>query len=148
MATKYFTDAPEVQRIAGEVIKEEGLNLRGATVTYLAVNPYISKTIVAKCIKTAKELEYYSKCDYLIEVSAEVWQQLTDEDKYRIVHHELLHIDPEWDEKTDATNFTLRKHDLQDFKEIVNKYGTDWDSAVKVNLMTLYDVDPAEPVGV
>ncbi len=44
---------------------------------------------------------------------------MTIEQKNLLVYHQLLHIDDNFEK--------LRKHDVEDFKIIVSKYGPDWD---------------------
>ena len=52
-------------------------------------------------------------------------------DQIRIVmFHELLHVGiepgPDGDE-----SYSVRKHDLEDFKLIIDKYGTEWSKAAR-----------------
>ncbi|MBP5792563.1 MAG: hypothetical protein J6W46_02820, partial [Spirochaetaceae bacterium] len=50
-------------------------------------------------------------------------------DQIRIVmFHELLHVGIEQGPEGDEI-YSVRKHDLEDFKLIIDKYGTDWSKA-------------------
>ena len=44
--------------------------------------------------------------------------------------HELLHVGIEPGADGDEI-YTVRKHDLEDFKSIIDRYGTEWAKAAK-----------------
>jgi predicted metallopeptidase len=54
---------------------------------------------------------------------------LTDAQKVMLVFHELLHIDNDFNK--------LRKHNVEDFRELVSKYGVNWD--IDPNLENILD---------
>lgn len=47
-----------------------------------------------------------------------------------VIFHELLHVGIEPGADGEET-YSVRKHDLEDFKEIIDRYGTDWASAAR-----------------
>lgn len=144
MAKKQFEISVDVQKLATEICDAENIDIRPANVVYLLVYPNISKTVIAKCIKANNELAFFSDADYLVEISGEVWDALDAESKYTLLHHELLHILPLMDEKTGDYNMSLRDHDIVDFRQIITKYGMDWDARIKAIVSSLYDMTPAE----
>lgn len=46
---------------------------------------------------------------------------LTDEQVAMVIYHELLHIGSDGDSKW------IKPHDLNDFKSIIDRFGTGWD---------------------
>lgn len=44
---------------------------------------------------------------------------MNDAQRHMLVYHELLHIDADFNK--------IRKHDVEDFRELVSKYGVNWD---------------------
>ena len=54
---------------------------------------------------------------------------LNDAQKVMVVFHELLHIDDDFTK--------LRKHNIEDFRELISKYGINWD--IDPNLPNILD---------
>ena len=138
---KLYKRSDELRALADQIILSENIDKGEAEIEYLFVWPNISKNTGGKCLKPTKELLYYSKCDFIIEISQEVWDELTEEDQYRLLHHELCHIGSDYDEKTGEYTYSIRKHDIEDFKAVVSKYGVEWDNTIKAQIYSLYDVD-------
>jgi len=69
-------------------------------------------------VKTATGTPY----DFILEVYEANWYEQDLRQKQAIVFHELMHIDP--DSEEDAPK--LRKHDLEDFYQIMNVWGIDY----------------------
>lgn len=137
----------ELKAIGDLVITKENLDIGNATIKYLFSTPYISKSVAGKCIKASKEMQYLGECDYIIEMSFELWNQLTEQDQYLLMLHELMHILAVINDKTGNWKYKIKDHDIKDFSLIVNKYGTDWTKKVKLANSSLYDLSPAEEDG-
>jgi hypothetical protein len=140
---KTYSISDEIKRIADEVIDKESLDLNKAKIEYLLVYPNISKTVAGRCIRSGKELKFFSDFDYIIEMSGEVWDLLDDETKHILAFHELLHVYT-YTNKKGETVFKLKDHDIQDFSLLINRYGIDWFSNLKTQISSIYDMDPAE----
>ncbi|MGE5456972.1 MAG: putative metallopeptidase [Methanococcaceae archaeon] len=139
-----FVISEDMKFMAEEIIKRERIDIHPAKIEYVTVEPNISKTTAAKCIKTGKELKFFSNLDYVIEVSGELWTALDEPTKEILLEHELRHILVIQNDKSGDWGFKLRKHDIQDFGRIVSKHGIDWIKKVKLGLSSLYDLTPAE----
>lgn len=144
LSGKQLLPSPELEAIAKEVLEKENIDLRPAEVGYLLVYPHLSKTTVARCLKNTRETKYYSGFDYLIEVSGEAWDHLDEKTKYLLVYHQLLHIQPVFNEKKEEWNFKLRPHDFADFYEVNDKHGSDWYKVIQSTVSSLYDMNPME----
>ncbi|MGE5680691.1 MAG: putative metallopeptidase, partial [Bacillota bacterium] len=132
----------EMKFMAQEIIRTEKIDVHPAKIEYVSVEPNISKSVAAKCVKTGKELKFFSGFDYIIEVSGELWNTLDKETKMVLLEHELRHILVLQNDKTGDWNFKLRKHDIQDFGKIVSQHGVDWIKKVKLCISSLYDLTP------
>jgi predicted metallopeptidase len=100
--------------------------------------------MIAKTIKNSKEARYFSGYEYLIEISGEAWDQIDEADKKILIYHELLHINPVFNEKKEEWNFKLNKHEFADFHAVNNKFGGDYQRRIKTIVSSLYDIDPNE----
>jgi len=141
-STKEYTEAPDVEQVAQEVIKQEGIDLSMCKVRYVKVYPYISKTTVGKCRVANNREHFFSNADYIIEMSGEIWDELDKDRRYILTWHELEHIHPEYSEKRGEYNFKTKRHDVEDFKNIIEKHGVDWFDDLKTIVSSYYDLDP------
>lgn len=141
---KTFEVSDEVRDLALKIIAEQHMDISPAKVEYILVFPNISKTVAGKCIKTGRELKFYSEKDYLLEISGDLWNVLDDSVKYVLVQHELMHVLPLMNEKTGKWQFKVRDHNVQDFSSIIKTHGIDWIEKVKLSISSLYDLSPSE----
>lgn len=139
---KQLMESEEVAEVAKKVLEKENIEITPAEVGYFMVYPNLSKTMVAKCLKATREVKYYSGNDYLIEISADVWDMLDERTKYMLVYHELLHIYPDYNEKKQEWIMKLRPHDFGDFFEINDRHGSDWYKLVQSTVSSLHDMNP------
>lgn len=141
---KEFEVSDELKKLADTVISEQNLDVSPGRVSYLLVYPNIAKTVAGRCIKTSKELSFFSGNDYLIEMSGELWDSLDDNVRYVLMTHELKHIMPVMNDKTGEWKFEIRRHDVEDFSSIIKAHGVDWISKVKLSISSLYDLNPSQ----
>ena len=120
---RYYEAEASVYNLMDELIEERfGNTLRAANIKVLVdAKPKIDKLtnrITFASIKCANEVERFltmdghnlSGIDYLIFISELVWELANDNDKKRILSHELSHTF--LDEKG---NYKTVKHDIEDF---------------------------------
>lgn len=139
-----FVLSEDMKMMASEIIKDERLDVYPAKIEYVLVYPNISKTVAGKCIKTGKELKFFSNLDFVIEISGELWDALDEETRRVLLEHELRHILILQNDNTGDWKFKIKKHDIQDFSRIVSKHGVDWIKRVKLSLSAIYGLTPAE----
>jgi hypothetical protein len=139
-----FSLNEDMKMMAEEIIRTEKIDVHPAKIEYVSIEPNISKSVAAKCVKTGKELKFFTGFDYIIEVSLELWNSLDTETRRILLEHELRHILVLQNDKTGDWNFKLRKHDIMDFGKIVSEHGVDWIKKIKLCLSSLYDMTPAE----
>lgn len=99
-----------------------------ATIIYLSSEHKKSgsgKTIFAECEKVSEKYKWGIPCDFTITVFEPNIEGFTEEQVKTLIFHELLHVKIEFNQ--DGTeNYGINPHDLEDFKEIINRFGTDW----------------------
>lgn len=139
-----FVLSDEMKFLGQEIIKEERLDVHPAKIEFVLVTPNISKTAAGKCIKTGKELKFFSDLDFVIEISGDLWDALDTPTKRILLEHQLRHILVLQNDKSGDWVFKIKKHDIQDFGKIVSKYSVDWIKKVKLTLSSLYDLTPTE----
>lgn len=76
--------------------------------------------VYGQCEKVASKYKWIVPFDFMITIYEPNLQYKSDKALKILLFHELLHIGVE-----DENHFVI-PHDLEDFKMIVNKYGTDW----------------------
>jgi hypothetical protein len=139
-----FEQSDEIRILSEEIIKKEFIDIYPAKVAYLLVTPNISKIVPIKIIKSSPELKHFSDYNYLIEVSADLWTALSDDLRYILLHDQLLRILTLMNEKTGDYTYKLRQPDYIAFKKIIDLYGTDWKSKVKLFMSSIHSFTPAQ----
>lgn len=99
-----------------------------ATIIYLSsthkktANGKVTK---AECEKVSEKYKWGIPADFTITVFEPNCEGMTEEQIRVLLFHELLHVKIEF--KEDGTeSYGTYPHDLEDFKLIIDRYGTDW----------------------
>lgn len=66
--------------------------------------------------------------DYILTLNGDAWPEMTDKQKRALVDHELYHMAKK--KGREGTKFVLRHHDVEEFIEIVKRYGN-WSPNLK-----------------
>jgi hypothetical protein len=138
---KTFEVSSELKELGEQVIEKQKINVYPSKIEYLLVYPHVTKSVAGRCVRTGKELKFFSGFDYLIEMSGELWDALDVDTRKILMEHELRHILPVINEKSGEWDFKLRDHDVQDFASIIKEHGIDWISKVKLSVASLYELD-------
>ncbi len=140
-----YRAAPEVARMAGEIIAEHHAHLLGVRVEFC----FMSKTPKSKGKEVwgrAKKIsglnaflasppypETYEDQEndfFVIEVSEEIWNRLSTTGREALVDHELSHLDIVTDEETGETKLAIVGHDVTEFEAVLRRRGL-WNESVK-----------------
>ena len=88
--------------------------------------------VLGKCIKVSDLYREFAAFDFIILLNKEVWEdpEFTEDRKRALVDHELTHCaealdadgEPKYDERGRRV-YRSRKHDLEEFREIVQRHG-------------------------
>lgn len=94
-----------------------------ATIVYLASEgapKAAGKSVQGKCEKVADKYKWGIPADFTITLFEPNIDYMTDEQIRILIFHELLHL------QVDGDDVKVVGHDLEDFKEIIDRYGTEW----------------------
>ena len=122
--SKYWP-ADEVREIATtDVIPNYHEELSEADIAYLFVEEIKAKGRVCFAkTKTASHVErYFGDVDYVMIVNHVEWKGFNDDQRRALVDHELCHCLVETGDDGEL-KFKIRGHDLEEFKEIVERHG-------------------------
>lgn len=98
---------------------------------------------MAECIAVKKDHQkQFMPHDYLIKIYEPNVSYMTNEQKRILMEHELMHIHA-YENKDGELTIGTTAHDVNDFRDIVEKYGYDWSKDVHQQ-MTLDDIYPPE----
>lgn len=64
--------------------------------------------------------------DFVIVIYKERIHGFTNEQLRILIMHELMHIGVKEDSETGVVSYHIVKHDLEDFRTIIEQFGTDW----------------------
>lgn len=83
------------------------------------------KLVLGECEKVPAKYKWAITADYTITLFKPNIEHMNDKKIKILLFHELLHIGI--DKAPDGTeSYRIEKHDLEDFKTIIDLYGTDW----------------------
>ncbi len=126
------------ERIAQELIENtpelEYIKNSRAPITYLESDASkkngSEKLILGECEKVASKNQWAISADFTITVYTNNVIGMSEEQIKILLFHELLHVGIDYG--TDSGEiYSVKKHDLEDFKIIIDKYGTDWATVAK-----------------
>ena len=141
---KEYVKSQDLEILADKVINDKNMGIENVAIKYLLVYPQISKTTAGRCIRANDLLKVYSDCDYVVQMSGDLWDQIDDDTKTILMWHELLHVSAIMNEKTGEWDYRLRDHDVQDFYTIIQAHGIDWFGKLKTLFSSVYDIDPTK----
>lgn len=83
------------------------------------------KVVFGQCEKVQEKYKWSIPCDFTITVFEPNCEGFTEDQFKILLFHELLHVGIEL--KEDGTeSYSIKGHDLEDFKEIIERFGTNW----------------------
>lgn len=125
---------PEYASLAHKCIEKypelKSLREHPCSIAYLGSNKQKSshgRVTYADCTKIPSKYKWMAEdaYDFMITVYEKSCMHLTDEQMEILMLHELMHI--EVTEIGDGTaTYSIRDHDVQDFRAIIEAYGIDW----------------------
>lgn len=118
VAEKLMKSEPELAYIAESgariVFLSSDLERKGGT-----------KTVFGCCEKVADKYKWGIPYDFTITIYEPNVELFSEEQLRILLFHELLHVGAA-ENKDGGYSFSCRPHDLEDFKLIIDKFGTDW----------------------
>lgn len=122
----------EYTEIGNDLIQNEDvfLDIRNSRATIIFLKSEhkkvaAGKTVFAQCEKVADKYKWGIPCDFTITVFEPNVVNFTDEQIRILLFHELLHVGIEFNSDGTET-YNIVPHDLEDFKLVIDRYGTNW----------------------
>ena len=118
IANKLIDTTPELAYIKNSQVK----------IVYLVSNQAKktgAKLIHGECEKIPAKYRWAIPADFSITLFAPNNEHMSETQLEILLFHELLHIGIEAADDG-AENYSVIPHDLEDFKTIIDKYGTEW----------------------
>ena len=81
------------------------------------------RTVWGKATRPGAKWRTLSGLDYVVEFNWSMWVNLTRRERVRLVDHELEHCAEVENEQTGAMEFGTRNHDVEEFTEIIRRWG-------------------------
>lgn len=88
------------------------------------------KLVLGECEKVQAKNKWAINYDFTITLFKNNLVGLSADQIRIVMFHELLHVGIELGPDGDE-NYSVRKHDLEDFKLIIDKFGTDWSNVAR-----------------
>lgn len=122
----------EYAKIGAELIEAEDvlIDIRNSQATIIYLESDYAKTdkgkaVLGQCEKVADKYKWGIPADFTITLFQPNIEGKSPEAIRRIILHELLHVGIEF--KDDGTeSYSIRPHDIEDFKLLIDRWGTDW----------------------
>lgn len=82
------------------------------------------KDVYGECIKVQELYEPFCPYEFLIVFYEPNIAFMDERQLYALMHHELLHVG--LDEKDGEPKYRIIPHDIEDFDEVISRYGLHW----------------------
>ena len=125
------TISKEYAEIGADLIKTEPSlrDIRDSEVTIIYLSSEHEKkengkVVGAQCEKIPQKYKWAIPCDFTVTVFEPNVERFTPEQMRILIFHELLHVGIEKDGNEET--YRIIPHDVEDFKEILDRYGIGW----------------------
>ena len=120
-------------KIGADLIANEDVlfDVRNSQATIIYLSSDFAKTdkgrlVLGQCEKVQDKYKWGIPADFTITLFEPNIVNKSQEAIKRIILHELLHVGIDVNSESDESYY-VKPHDLEDFKYMIDTYGTDWD---------------------
>ena len=123
----------EYAKIGAELIATEDalIDVRNSQATIVYLSSDFAKTdkgrlVLGQCERVQEKYKWGIPADFTITLFYPNVCDKSDEAIRRIIFHELLHVGIDF--KNDGSEaYSVRPHDIEEFRTIIDRYGLDWE---------------------
>lgn len=111
------------EKIGQDIVKELFPHLEGVRIAWLASDKdkkSKGRMVFGECSKVPERYEWCCPYDFTITVYESNIEGFTEEQIKILLEHEIMHIG------IDGDKYTIVPHDIEEFMEIIRKYGINW----------------------
>jgi len=123
--SEYYTELGD--KVIRENSKLHWIADVGLSVGFMKSNKEKTKgkaLVFGECEKVPAKYKEFIPYDFLITVYEINCAGFTEEQIKILLYHELLHVG--MDDSGKEVKYIINPHDVEDFREIIDKYGLDW----------------------
>lgn len=116
----------EVVELAEEIRDENHPELEGARIAYVFIpkGPISGgKKRFGSAHKQSAVAHLLNGYDFVVRLSKDVWEKMNNDERLAALDHELCHCAPKLDENGTFVGWQIRKHDVEEFAEIIERHG-------------------------
>lgn len=129
-----YSPAPDAERIAQKLIADHHTHLTDVRVEFVfrdKASKSNGKVVLGKARKISGLNAFlardpdatYGEDFFVIELAEDEWLEMPASKRRALVDHELCHCTIDFDEDKGIVTLGLRAHDVEEFKEIVDRHG-------------------------
>lgn len=118
MARELIDTLPELQYIRYSQVRIEYLISNQAKKS-------AGGTVHGECEKIPAKYKWAIDADFTVTIFSPNCAHMTEEQLKILLFHELLHVGIEQNDES-GEDYRIISHDLEDFKAIIDRYGTEW----------------------
>jgi len=140
---KTWENAESLENIAAGLIPNYHPEIATARMLYCFVSEASSKggrKILGKVRKLSGFLEWIIGKDFVVEVAADMWNELDDQQRTALIDHLLERCYGEENEDTGEISWKIREPDVQEFGTILDRYGA-WNADLHTFVSISKEVD-------
>ena len=123
----------DVVRLGDEVRNKWHEDLEEAEIAYVFI-PHAptagGRTRLGSAHKESAVHKLVSHADFIIVLSKDLWLLLDEAQRTALLDHEMCHCVPKLDDDGLRVGWELRKHDVEEFNEVIGRHGL-WRQDVK-----------------
>lgn len=126
MPDSKYSSASDVEEIAEGLIPNHHPELASARIQYLFTETASKKggrELMGKASKVSGRWEFLTELDFVIEVAAPIWKDLSPERRQALVDHLLEHCTAQENEETGDFKWSLREPDVKEFATVLQRHG-------------------------
>jgi len=123
---KEYTEDKNIEEIGNRLLKE--FNFPEKPLVKFLKLIADNSSYLGKCSRATKKWKYLTDKDYIIEIWDKWWEKANETQKEALLFHELSHIG--YQERNDNIIWKINDHDINEFNEVVKRYGA-WDDIIK-----------------
>jgi len=125
---RIYDNADSVETMAQKLIPNYHAELSSARIRYVFVDKASMKSgkpVPGKARRITGAMEFLTDADFVIEVAADVWNEMTSEQRMALVDHLLEYCTGEEDEEDAGApmKWRLREPDVKEFGTILHRHG-------------------------
>lgn len=118
--------------IGMELIQNEetfaNIKISNATIVFLSSQHKKNsngRPVLGQCERIQEKYKWGIPCDFTITLFEPNLEGMTEEQIKIVIFHELLHVGIRF-EADGSESYFIEPHDLEDFKIVIDKFGTNW----------------------